>query len=303
MTAPDDGRPRLWYTRRDGEVRGPFPLAVIQNHILLGRIHDQDELSSDGMHWRALEQHPELIPEVMRHVETPEAREALRLARLRADERRGHDRRSEAAPGPGERREAERRRPETVETVQHRLLAEELTEARRFEGLQRLGPLPVLGIVLGALVLIGLFFWLAPAPSEQAVVDCRAPAAAGVNWRYCNKAGADLAGADLRGADLSNTVLVGVDLRGARLAGADLRYADLSAARLAGADLAGADLTGAVATGADLSTADLNQANLSFANLSQAGLAGAHLAGARLHRAIWVDGRVCGSDVVGDCAR
>jgi hypothetical protein len=299
----DGERARLWYTRRDDEVRGPFPLSVIQNHILLGRIRESDELSNDGLHWRTLGHYPELVPEVMKNVHTPEDEAALRLARLRADERRGRERRGNEEAVSGDRRRVERRQPESLDAVQHRLLAEEVNAARRRESLARLGALPTLLILLVALLLVGLFFWLSPPAPEQADVNCSAPAAPGVNWSYCHKEAARLAGVDLSGAVLANARLTAADLQGALLVAADLRYANLSATRLDAARLGGADLTGAVLISASLSGTDLRGADLSFANLEGANVAGADLSGARLHKTIWTDGRLCAPGSVGICER
>lgn len=299
----DEQQSRLWYTRRDGEVRGPFPLTVIQNHILLGRLQDSDELSDDGQHWRTLAHHPELVPEVLKNVRTPEDEAALKLARLRADERRGHDRRGDEAPVSGERRRVERRRPESLDAVQHRLLAEEVNAARRRDSLARLGALPTLLILLVALILVGLFFWLSPPAPDEVVADCSMPAAPGVNWSYCHKEAVRLTGADLSGAVLANARLTAADLGEARLTGSDLRYANLSGARLDAARLSGADLTGAVLISTSLVGADLRDADLSFANLEGADLRRADLSGARLHKTIWVDGRLCPPGSVGSCQR
>lgn len=298
---PDAGTSRLWYTRREGEVRGPFPLAVIQNHVLLGRIHEQDELSTDGEHWGPLAEHPELIPDVMKNVHTPDDEAALRLARLRADERRGRDRRGDESSVAADRRRVERRRPESVDAVQHRLLAEEVNAARRENALQRLGALPTLAILLAAVVIVGLFFWTAPPPEGAAEVDCSQPPAPGVNWSYCHKEGVRLAGANLQGARLTNARFTAADLEGANLERADLRYATLSAARLQGATLSEADLTGAVLIGASLDAARLRAADLSFANLEGARIEGADLRDVRLHKTVWIDGSLCAPGSVGRC--
>ena len=297
----EGGSARLWYTRRDGEVRGPFPLSVIHNHILLGRLHANDELSADGETWRPLSTLPELIPDVMKHVQTREDEEALRLARLRADERRSPERRSAEAAVSTEQRRHDRRRPETVEDIQHRVLAEDLNAARRRVAMPHRTVLPTLVVLLVALGVVGMFFWLSPSSTDEPAVDCAAPAAPAVNWSYCHKEGASLAQAALDGANLSNARLLGANLTQARLVQADLRYANLSGARLEGARLAGANLTGAILAQGRLDGANLEGADLSFANLQGASLVGSELSGVRLHKTIWIDGRVCAAESVGTC--
>lgn len=294
------GQYRLWYTRRDGVVRGPFPLPVIQDHVLLGRLRETDELSEDRLSWRPLAQFPELIPEVMRRVVTEEDRQRLKQARLRADERLRERRRGGAGPG-AERRGHDRRGPEPEALLRHRAhwngLAARLQAARQ----HRLAR-PALLLILAGLAMAGLLYWTRPAPAPAPPPQCAAPARAGVNWSYCRLEGAALGGADLREAMLSNARLSRADLRGARLTGADLAYADLASARLHGADLRRARLVGASLAGADLREADLSGADLSYADLTGAGLARARLTGARLDKAIWPDGRVCAVGSLGGCA-
>ena len=56
----------LWYTRRKGVVRGPYPGNQISRYVLLGRICTTDEVRPDGGDWQELSTYPELIPEVMK---------------------------------------------------------------------------------------------------------------------------------------------------------------------------------------------------------------------------------------------
>ncbi len=286
---------RLWYLRRDGETHGPYPAGVVANHILLGRIRSTDELSTDQLSWRPLAELPELIPEVMRNVCTPQDEARLLQARLRADERC-------EPPGivePDAYSGPERRRPEPDEFLRHRAAMQRVHEAVLAHGRRSLGPL--IAVLLVALVVVGIFTLYRPELAQVSVVDCAAPPAPGVNWNYCQLAGAQLAGADLRDAELNSAKLVGADLSGARLGGGQLSYADLTGARLAGSDLRAASLTGAILVRADLSRAQLTDADLGFVNLQGARLDGADLRGARLDRAIWVDGRLCAPGSVGRC--
>jgi hypothetical protein len=110
--------PRLWYVRKQGEVRGPFPAGAVIQDRLVGRISAAHELSPDREEWRGFDAWPELssaldaAPSATAGTAEPEWIRERARARLRwADERGAPDRRdgSEAASEPTERREQERR--------------------------------------------------------------------------------------------------------------------------------------------------------------------------------------------------
>ena len=87
---------QLWYTRRGNEVRGPFPAPQISRFILLGRIRETDELSSNQHDWQKVSDVPVLMPEELKaNQDDPAARERLLIARMREDERSAHNRRRE----------------------------------------------------------------------------------------------------------------------------------------------------------------------------------------------------------------
>ena len=104
----------LWYTRREGVIRGPYSAEIITRYILLGRIRLQDELSRDRTSWSAAGQLTTLLPEQLHNVDNPNACRELMIAQLLADERRG-ERRRPGCKNCGncrERRElADRRQP------------------------------------------------------------------------------------------------------------------------------------------------------------------------------------------------
>lgn len=102
MTASTE---QFWFTRRAGQVRGPYPGAEISRYLLLGRLRESDEVSPDRHDWRRLADHPELIPEVVREPDSETGR------RRRADQRRSPERRPRRlAPPRIERRSGQRRR-------------------------------------------------------------------------------------------------------------------------------------------------------------------------------------------------
>lgn len=290
---------KLWFIRRDGLVKGPFPTAQVSRYVLLGRLRGADELSPDQVSWRPLSELSELIP---RATTSGADEEALARLKGREDERSGLDRRAGAGPVPAgiaERRaRRDRRTPEAPEVVARRARRMHLLRASlgRLESyrLRWVGT----GVVL--LVILGLGLWHAP-PPVQDVPRCDAPPAPGVNWDNCRLEDLTVRLADLSGARVRNAKLRQANLLGAKLIGADLAYTDLVKANLSYADLSDASLKGTNLLGADLAYANLRNADLSFADLSTAVLGGAELSGAQLDNAVWIDGRICQRGSIGRC--
>lgn len=298
-----DAREHLWYTRRAGHVRGPFPQRQITHCILLGRIGDDDELSTDRETWLPLQQLPQLIPEVMKNIATDEDRQRLQAARLRADERRGGDRRlgsERMQADTGERRRAsDRRDAEDAGMLRHRELRRNvLDEGRAAAGVPCGRQCRYL--LLSLAVLATVLFVFTP-DDTPASADCAASPAPQVNWNNCRMSGLVAEQADLRGARARNMDLTSARLVGARLAGADLAYTLLHMADLRYSDLGGAQLTGAGMRAADLRGARLVGVDLAYADLREARLEGADLSRARLGSALWIDGRICAPASVGQC--
>jgi hypothetical protein len=290
----------LWYIRRNGEVQGPFPRGLISNYILVGRINDQVELSTDQEHWAPPSAHPELVPEVMRHTATALDRERLELARLHQDERRGSERRCAATGEVRERRGRDRREEESQPVAAHRTVKRLLTvlpdDASRRTAVAAVVSLAAL--VAAAFVAAS---WLFPT-AMVAPPECAAAPRMGINWSHCHLSRRNFYYADLRNARIDNAHLEGAGLVWARLQHADLSYANLAGARLNQADLRAATLVGAILRGADLRNAALDGADLAYADLQGAKLVQARLNDARLGHAIWTDGRHCGAESVGRCA-
>lgn len=293
----------LWYTQRDGVVRGPYPEKQVSRYILLGRIRDTDELRPEGGDWKRVSDCPDLIPEVMKLPPTEENRQKLLIARMHEDERRPGDRRGQAAGAAKlqERRSRpERRRVEAPELLRHRELKYQVSHAR--PGDAKLYRYPLTFV---ALVLLGFSFSyvLKQAQPEVAPADCAAQPHPGVNWNNCNLSGLRSEQADLLGARVRNARLDAAQLVSARLAGADLEYTSLNLSNLRAADLSHANLRGVALRGSDLRNAKLVEANLSYANLSGARLEGADFSGAILDHTIWTDQQSCAAGSVGECKR
>jgi hypothetical protein len=291
----------LWYTRRNGEVRGPFPRAVIAQYLLLNRLRKEDEVSIDQKQWQPIAAVEELVPSVMRADLTDSSvQRTLELARRGADERLAIDRRQQ---GDGEhdglRSGIERRAAEPDEVLEHRKAKTEMLVAgRTAQPTNTLLAVVIVLVIAGILVALALNY--SPQPSAPDV-DCAAAPAAGVNWSNCSLQGgrfdqATLQQALIRNADLSSSSLFSADLQGA-----DLAFSNLSLANLANANLHGALLTGTKLNSSDLSGADLSGADLAYADLSGANLSGANLAGAKLDQAVWIDKTICARGSVGQC--
>ncbi len=294
----------LWFTRRDGVVRGPYPANQVSRYILLGRIRESDELKQDDGDWVSLSAYPELIPEVMNLPPSKENLQKLLMARMHEDERQPGDRRerapNHASAGYRERRGGERRREETEDELRHRLLRYQFSH--RIPVSRKLYRYP---LVASVLVLLGLTvsYVLEQFEPEPVAPDCAARARPGVNWNNCNQTGLVANQADLVGASISNARMDAAQLSGARLTGANFEYSSLNLSNLRQADLSHARLVGVTLRGADLRNSTLVQADLSYANLSGASIEGANFTGAILDNAIWIDQKPCVPGSVGACKR
>lgn len=290
--------PNLWYTRRGRRICGPYPAGQVQRYVLLGRITDIDELSQDCEHWQFLRDLPELVPDVMKDVQTPEDYQRLVLARAREDERQSVERRGEGdgRHGIDRRWRGERRQPEDPVLVarrERRARAQSSTEAGN-----RRGPLALAGIVVAALAAV--LAWQAPRQAMP-TADCQAAPTSGVSWEGCRLPGLEAEGVNLAGTRARSADLTGAQLAHSRWPEADLAYARLNLADLRQADLSRVQLQGASMRFADLRGARLLAADLSYADLSGARIDQADLSNARLDRAIWTDGSVCADGSVGAC--
>ena len=297
---------RLWYTRRGGQVRGPFPAGLVSRYILLGRVHEGDELSVDREEWQPLSAFPQLLPSALRRPGEPTDEgghlQRLKDARRWEDERSGTDRRDREADA-GEfarqrRRFSDRRQPEPVELVQHRLTKVHLRSVAA-PGRERY--LPQLLIALVLLGGVGLLAYYYPNSNIKPASECQAAPHPGVNWSNCALEGVELAGQDLRGAILKNANLSGADLRQTQMQGNDLSYSNLNSSDLSAAELSGAKMKGVNLRNANLANTHLSGADLSYADLTGANLENVDLSGANLENAIWIDQTLCGPGSIGQC--
>ena len=137
---------QLWYMRREKEIRGPFPSGLITRYILLGRLREDDELSTDQISWQPVSDNPDLIPDEMKlDLSIEENREKLRIARMREDEREAGDRRAKQAANDNQKYQhkrsgKERRSSESTDIIRHREIKTQLLESLRREEKKNLIP-------------------------------------------------------------------------------------------------------------------------------------------------------------------
>lgn len=300
MTDSDNekSKRRLWFIRRNGQVKGPYPSGTVRRFVLLGRIQMEDQVSQDQKRWQSVAEVPEMIPPEVRKALAEGGQEQLIMSRMREDERNGRERRVKSDDEIyRQRRKGERRQAELEIMQQHRKAKTDLLERRQKR------PLPVAGIVVtGILVLLvigfGLYLGAPPAIPDP---DCNAGPAPGVNWRNCRLDGVVLEGVDLSGALINNGRMQRARLSGSQINRGQLDYLDLSQADLSYTELKQANLKGATLRGADLSYADLSGADLSFADLTGANLGGARLEQANFDNALWIGGELCSPGSLGAC--
>jgi hypothetical protein len=294
----------LWYTRRDGVVRGPYPQKQISRYILLGRIRDSDELMPADGGWDLLGAYPDLIPEVMKLPPTEENYQKLLRARMREDERQPGDRRDRDTDTPEhikERRSgADRRRPEVDDVLRYRELKFQVSHTSNKAGKQYRYP-----VLVAVLVLLGfaISYALETVEPDYLPPDCTSAPRPGVNWDNCNQIGLVANKSNLVGAHIRSARMDSAQLYAARLTGAELQYTSLNLSNLQGADLSYANLLGVTLRGSDLRDTRLIKANLSYANLSGASIEGADFTDAILDHTIWVDQQPCAPGSIGVCKR
>jgi uncharacterized protein YjbI with pentapeptide repeats len=146
----------------------------------------------------------------------------------------------------------------------------------------------------------------------EALAECTAFPAPGVEWRRClhdgdNLSETDLTGADLRDSSFRRTVfddaiLAGIRARRARFTSASMVRVDLTGADLTLAEFTSADLTEASFVGATLRRTRFVNATLRGADFTDAETLEADFARADLSGAIWTDGRtLCAEGSIGSC--
>ena len=150
----------LWYTRREGIVRGPFSAENITRYILLGRICLDDELSQDHETWLPANQCSSMLPGELSRLSGWDDYQRLVEARLRVDERKD-DRRCQNCKNRGkchgEKRQGPDRRSNNEVSVSQFLTG---TSTSRQPSHQQPGITRTL--LLALLLSLTMFAWLMP---------------------------------------------------------------------------------------------------------------------------------------------
>jgi hypothetical protein len=282
-----------WYTRENGEVLGPFSEAIIKNKVLIGRLSDIDEVSSDQQSWQLIS--------TISNLSNRANSEDLERVQRNLDERDGFDRRQTQETVPDEilqKRKQERRSSENERDIKYRQLRTLLLKRYRQHKERLFWPLVALFIIMLVSLTLALLF---PTKLPNPQSNCEAPAGPNINWNNCSKARLDLRHQNLSGAQLRNSKLLGSNFWNSSFKEADLAYADLRFTNLSYSQLQDSILIGANLQKADLSYANLTNADLSFADLTAANLGGSKLDNVIFDSAIWPDGSICLAGSVGQC--
>ncbi|MBE0438516.1 MAG: pentapeptide repeat-containing protein [Gammaproteobacteria bacterium] len=283
----------LWYTRKNGVIKGPFTSAIITNTLTLGRLRMTDEISQNQTHWQAILNVPEL--------HSPHNGEQHVKTKKQLDERNGFDRRettTQSAEIAIKRQQKERRCEESDQEIEHRRLHTLSMQKLRHQKQRIFWPMVATFSILGAAIVLALIY---PSQLPTPLPNCTTPAAPEVNWNNCLKPKIDLHNKNLTAMQLRNSQLIGSNLMNSKLNGADLAYADLRFTNLSYSQLQNALLLGANLKQSDLSNADLTDADLSFADLRNANIGGSIFKNTRFDNAIWTNGQLCAINSIDHC--
>mgnify|MGYP000347165282 CR=1 FL=1 len=283
----------LWYTRQNGIIKGPFPVSVIKNNCVLNRLDaTEDEISLDKENWQTIENAIKI-----KHDE-----KSVQQQKKRLDERNGFDRRFPQNDDAivYQRRETERRSPETNEEVKQRQFHTLLMSKFRHRKQHIFWPLLLLFIVISSLSILSIIY-SKPLPISQ--INCQTIGGPNVNWSNCLKPRSNLVSQDLRDSQLRNSQLVGSNMMNTNFSRADMAYSDLRFSNLSYSQLNNTLLQGANLKNADLSFSDLSHADLSYADLTNAILIESNLDNTRFDNAIWIDGETCLAGSLGRCIK
>ncbi len=265
------------------------------NHLILGRLCQQDEISLDKVNWHRIIDFDELQPQL-------DSKKSKEQIKRRLDERTGFDRRqgnaSVSASGQGQARKNERRLAEPASSIQSRQFHSQLMDKFRHKKTPFAGPMTILLSILVVITILAILFpSLLPVP----LPNCTDPADKAVNWSNCLKVDLDVSHQDLSAAQIRNSHLSNSNFMNATLKQVDFAYSDLSSSNFSYANLQGAVLIGADLKATDLSNSDLSNADLSYADLNGANLGGSVIKNARFDHAIWINGQKCAEGSLGQC--
>ena len=151
----------LWYTRREGVVRGPFSAENITRYILLGRICLDDELSQDHEAWLPANECSSMLPGELSRLSGWDDYQCLVAARLKADERKA-ERRCQNCSNR-EKCHAEKRQGPDRRSDNHEVSVSQLLNgASTTQPTARQQPALLRTLLLALLLSLTMFVWLMP---------------------------------------------------------------------------------------------------------------------------------------------
>ncbi len=271
---------QLWYIKRKGQIKGPFPTGLMSQNILLGRIHPDDQISLDKQLWKKASSVKEVMPDVIKHRDDPNYKERLKAARRWADERQHV--RQVGANGK-----------ERIFKVRKKMT---------HLGIKTLSPLGIISVSLVLMMFVGIFFVFTPEQSSTEI-DCQARATDNGIYDSCHLQRKIFNQVSLKNSSFKNALLQNSQFKGADLRQSQLDYANLSMADLSLANMSQSSLKAVDLRGANLYRADLSHTDLSYADLTGANGKEVKLTGAILKNTIWFNGQICNKASVGRCKK
>lgn len=265
----------LWYWKKNGKVTGPFAEGLIQQYIILKRVHPNDLMSQDKENWRKAASISALIPDVIKHKNDENYDERLKAARRWADDR--EDRRGE-------------------KTAEHFIPRKTITHI----GISTLEWTSTgLFLIILIAIVVALFYFTPKKTVEQ--INCQSQPVEKVIFDGCELSGKNFSNQVIQYASFKNTRMNSINLTQSVLSHSQMQYSELSNSNLTGSKLDHVNLTAATLSGAILNGTDFSYANLNYANLKGAKVKNINLTGASLSKTIWFNGKICAQGSVGRC--
>ena len=263
-----------WYLKKNNKITGPFAKGLIQQYIILGRIHANDLVSQNKESWRKVSSIADLIPDQIKYKNEKNYTERLKAAKRWADDR---------GDARGEIKESFNQRKNVTHIAIHTLGLKTLTFF-------------ILLLTLG----LGAAFYFTP-ENQAELVNCQLKPVPSIILDGCDLSGKNFANLDMQYTSLKNTQMIKTNLNQAILSHSQMQYSQLDKSNLSGAKLNNADLTAVSLTESVLHNTDLSYANLSYANLKGAKAKDVKLKGTILSKTVWFNGKICASTSIGRC--
>ncbi|MFK5894783.1 MAG: pentapeptide repeat-containing protein [Pseudomonadota bacterium] len=262
-----------WYWKKNGKVTGPFAKGLIQQYILLGRIHANDLMSQNKESWRKVSTITDLIPDEVKYKGNTNYTERLKAAKRWADDR-----------GDSREIKTDYKKRKNITHI----------------GIHTLGLKALILFMIFLILGVGAAFYFTP-QKTSGQINCQAKPVARIRLDGCALSGKSFANLDMQYASLKNVQMLNTNLSSTILSHSQMQYSQLDNSNLTDTKLDYADLTAASFSGVILHNTDLSYANLSYANLKGAKAKDIKLTGTVLSKTIWFNGKVCASSSIGRC--